>query len=177
MSVDVEKWSELVSVALVYLQETCDELLLLQMNENNIRNYFTHMYFDISREDETEETKVLLEKIHLFRENNHRLFTSALDFLIAPLHFQIEVLTNIMDKPSAEAKGKLLNALNVQSRSELFVKNLYSDELEVITDYLNYKDKKLQTFKVEKLKIERKLHKIDDDNVKTLHSEISKSEF
>ena len=173
MSVDVEKWSEIVSVALVYIQETCDELLLLQMNENNIRNYFTQMYFDISREDETKETKALLERINLFRENNRRLFTSALVFLIAPLHYQIEVLSGIMDKPNSEAKEKLLNALNVQSRSELFVNNLYNDEHEIISEYLNHKDKQLQAFKVEKLKLERKLRKTEEKKFESLRNEIS----
>ena len=48
MSTDVDKWSEIISVTLVYIQETLDELILLQMNEGNIRNFITRMYFDIS---------------------------------------------------------------------------------------------------------------------------------
>jgi hypothetical protein len=177
MSSDVEKWSEIVSVALVYIQETCDELLLLQMNENNIKNYFTQMYFDISREDETDETKALLERINMFRENNRRLFTSTLDFLIAPLHLQVEILNSTMDKPSKEAKKKLLNALNVQSRTELFVRNLYTQELEIISEYLSHKEKQLQAFKVEKLKAERKLRTTDENKLDNLRNELSSIKF
>ncbi|MCK5184705.1 MAG: hypothetical protein KAQ95_10385, partial [Candidatus Heimdallarchaeota archaeon] len=70
MSTVVNKWSEIVSVTLVYIQETLDELILIQMNEGNIRNFITRMYFEISKENETDETNALLEKITLFRENN-----------------------------------------------------------------------------------------------------------
>jgi hypothetical protein len=168
MTIDKEKWSEVVSVTLVYLHETLDELLLLQMNEKNISNYFTRMYFDISREDDTKEGEALLEKINLFRENNHRIFVSTLDFLIAPLHSQIEILNQIIDDPSVESKKKLINAFNVQARSELFVKQLYHDEYEIITEYLSYKNKHLQSFKEEKLRLEKHIRKTDDDKIESL---------
>ncbi|NHK32718.1 MAG: hypothetical protein FK730_15315 [Asgard group archaeon] len=168
MSVDKDKWSEIVSVTLVFIQETLDELLLLQMNESKIRNFFSQMYFNISREDETEETVALLEKINLFRKNNHRIFVSTLDFLIAPLHSQIETLNQIIDDPSIESKKKLINAFNVHARSELFVKQLYHDEHEIITEYLAYKNKHLQSFKEEKLRLEKYIRKTNDDKIESL---------
>ena len=173
MPIDIDKWSEIVSITLVYIQETLDELVLLQMSESNIINYFTRMYFDISRDAETEENKVLLEKINMFRENNRRIFVSTLDFLIAPLHQQIKNLNDIIDDPSIEAKEKLLNALNVQSRSELFIQKLYHEENDVVTDYLNLKNKQLQAFKEEKLKLEQSIRKIDDDRIDYLRNELS----
>lgn len=177
MSTDSNKWSEIISVTLVYIQETLDELILLQMNEGNIRNFITRMYFDISKENETDETKALLEKITLFRENNRRLFVSTLDFLIAPLHNQIEVLNKILDDPTTEAKKQLINALNIQARSELFVNKLYHDEYEIITEYLNFKDRQLQAFNEEKLKLEKNLRKIDDEKIEKLRSELSHIKF
>jgi len=177
MSTDVDKWSEIISVTLVYIQETLDELILLQMHEGNIRNFITRMYFDISKENETNETKDLLETITLFRENNRRLFVSTLDFLIAPLHNQIEVLNKIIDDPTPEAKDQLINALNIQARSELFVNKLCHDEYEIITEYLNFKDKRLQAFTEEKLKLEKNLQKIDDEKIESLQSELSHIKF
>jgi len=177
MSTDVNKWSEIVSVTLVYIQETLDELISLQMNEGNIRNFITRMYFEISKENETDETNALLEKITLFRENNRRLFVSTLDFLIAPLHNQIEVLNKIIDEQTPEAKDQLIKALNIQARSELFVNKLYHDEYEIITVYLNFKDKQLQAFIEEKLKLEKNLQKIDDEKIENLLSEVNLIKF
>ncbi len=177
MSTDVNKWSEIVSVTLVYIQETLDELISLQMNEGNIRNFITRMYFEISKENETDETNALLEKITLFRENNRRLFVSTLDFLIAPLHNQIEVLNKIIDEPNSEANDQLIKALNIQARSELFVNKLYHDEYEIISVYLNFKDKQLQAFIEEKLKLEKNLQKIDDEKIENLLSEVNLIKF
>lgn len=173
MSTDVNKWSEIISVTLVYIQETLDELILIQMNEGNIRNFITRMYFEISKENETDETNALLEKITLFRENNRSLFVSTLDFLIAPLHNQIEVLNKIMDVPTPEGKDQLDKALNFQARSELFVNKLCHDEYDIISEYLNFKDKQLQAFKEEKLKLEKNLRKIDDEKIEKLRSELN----
>jgi hypothetical protein len=177
MAVDKDKWSEIISVTLVYIQETLDELLLLQMNENKIRNYFTQMYFDISREDDTEETKALLEKIDLFRKNNRRIFVSTLDFLIAPLHQQIVILNEIIDDVSQESKEKLITAFNIHSRSDLFVKRLYQEEYEVISDYLNYKTKKLQIFKEEQLRLSKLVQKQEDDKINFLRDELFQLRF
>lgn len=177
MSTDINKWSEIVSVTLVYIQETLDELISLQMNEGNIRNFITRMYFDISKENETDETKALLEKITLFRENNRRVFVSTLDFLIAPLHGQIEVLNKIIDNPTTEAKKQLINAFNIQARSELFVNKLCHDENEIITEYLSFKDKQLLAFTEEKLKLEKNLRKIDDEKIGNLRSELNNIKF
>ncbi|MGC9780050.1 MAG: hypothetical protein HZR80_12465 [Candidatus Heimdallarchaeota archaeon] len=174
MPIDMDKWSKIVSIALVYIQETLDELILLQMNESNIKNYFTQMYFNISRENETDETKALLEKINLFRENYRRVFVSALDFFIAPLHYQIKILNNIINNPSTDAKEKLIKSFNVQSRTELFIKKLFHDEYEIITEYLNLKNKQLQVFKEEKLKLEQNIRKIDDVKFDNLRSELFK---
>lgn len=177
MSTDINKWSEIVSVTLVYIQETLDELISLQMNEGNIRNFITRMYFEISKENETAETNALLEKITLFRENNRRLFVSTLDFLIAPLHNQIEVLNKIIDEPTPEAKDQLIKALNIQARSELFVNKLCHDEYEIITVYLNFKDKQLQAFIEEKLKLEKNLQKIDDEKIENLLGKVNLIKF
>ncbi len=177
MSTDVNKWSEIVSVTLVYIQETLNELISLQMNEGNIRNFITRMYFEISKENETDETNALLEKITLFRENNRRLFVSTLDFLIAPLHNQIEVLNKVIDEPTPEANDQLIKALNIQARSELFVNKLYHDEYEIISVYLNFKDKQLQAFIEEKLKLEKNLQKIDDEKIENLLSEVNLIKF
>lgn len=177
MSTDINKWSEIISVTLVYIQETLDELISLQMNESNIRNFITRMYFDISKENETDETNALLEKINLFRENNRNIFVSTLDFLIAPLHNQIEVLNKIIDDPSPEAKKQLESALNVQARSELFVNKLCHDELEIITEYLNFKDNQLLAFKDEKLKLEKNVRKIDSKKIEKLRSELGYIKF
>ena len=173
MSTDVNKWSDIVSVTLVYIQETLDELISLQMHEGNIRNFITRMYFDISKENETDKTKALLELIALFRENNRRLFVSTLDFLIAPLHNQVEVLNKIIDDPTPEAKNQLIKAFNIQARSELFVNKLCHDEYEIITEYLNFKDKQLQAFTEEKLKLEKNLQKIDDEKIETLRNKLN----
>ncbi|MHA1169773.1 MAG: hypothetical protein ACTSRU_18245, partial [Candidatus Hodarchaeales archaeon] len=127
--------------------------------------------------NETDETNALLEKITLFRENNRRLFVSTLDFLIAPLHNQIEVLNKIIDEQTPEAKDQLIKALNIQARSELFVNKLYHDEYEIITVYLNFKDKQLQAFIEEKLKLEKNLQKIDDEKIENLLSEVNLIKF
>lgn len=177
MPVDANKWSELVSVTLVYIQETLDELIHLQMNEGTIKEYFTRMYFDISRENETDETKELLEKITMFRENNRNVFVSTLDFLIAPLHQQIELLNTLIDKPSEEAKEKLLEALNIHARSCLFIKKLYQDEYEIVSEYLDFKNKYLQSFTEEKLKLEKNLRKTDDTKIDSLCDEVLKINF
>ena len=177
MSIDMDKWSEIISVTLVYIQETVDELISLQLNENNIRNHFSRMYFDISRGNETDVTKALLEKINMFRENNRRVFISTVDFLIAPLHCQITVLNEIIDDPSTDAKEKLVKAFNIQSRTEMFIKRLYHDEHEIITEYLDLKDNQLQSFKEEKLKLDQHLRKKDDAKVDHLRNELSKIKF
>ena len=177
MAIDEEKWSEIVSIALVYLQETLDELILLQMNERNIKNYFTHMYFDVSRDNETEETKALLEKINLFRENNHRIFVNTLDFFIAPLHCEIENLNAILNQPSEEAKQMLFQAFNVQARTELFINQLYKGEQEIITEYLELKEKELKVFKEEKLKLDQNLRELKDEKVEELRKQLLKFNF
>jgi hypothetical protein len=177
MSINNEKWSEIISVTLVYIQETLDELISLQMKENTIRNYFSHMYFDISRENETEVTKVLLKKINMFRENNRQVFVSTLDFLIAPLHKQIAVLNEIIDNPSNDAKKKLVNAFNIQSRTEMFIKRLYHDEHEIITEYLELKNAQLQVFKEEKLKLDHIMRSKEAIKVDKLRTELEKINF
>lgn len=177
MSADIHKWSEIISVTLVYIQETLDELISLQMNESNIRNYFTRMYFDVSKENETDETNALLEKINLFRENNRNVFVSTLDFLIAPLHNQIEVLNKIIEDPSPDAKKQLDNALHVEAISEMFVNKLCHDELEIITEYLDFKDKQLLAFKDEKLKLEKNQRKIDTKKIENLRNELNHIRF
>ena len=177
MSIDVEKWSEIISVTLVYIQETCDELITLQMNENTIRNYFSHMYFDISRENETETTKALLKKINMFRENNRQVFVSTLDFLIAPLHGQITVLNEIIDNPNTDAKEKLVKAFNIQSRSEMFIKRLYHDEHEIICEYLELKNSQLQVFQEEKLKLDQMMRNKVDVKVDKLRKELNEISF
>lgn len=177
MPIDEDKWSEIISVTLVYIQETLDELITLQMNENKIRNYFTHMYFDISRGNETDITKKLLEKINLFRENNRQIFVSTLDFLIAPLHGQIQLLNDIINKPSQEAKEQLDNAFNIQDRTATFIKRLYHDEHEIITEYLELKEEQLHVFKEEKLKLDHNLRNTNDARVDNLRSELLKFKF
>ena len=177
MPIDEDKWSEIISVTLVYIQETLDELITLQMNENKIRNYFTHMYFDISRDNETDVTKKLLEKINMFRENNRQIFVSTLDFLIAPLHCQIQLLNDIIDNPSQEAKEQLANAFNIQAITETFIRRLYHDEHEIITEYLDLKDEQLQVFKEEKQKLDHNLRNTNDIKVDSLRMELSKIKF
>ena len=84
---------------------------------------------------------------------------------------------NIIDNPSNEAKEKLVKAFNIQARSELFVNKLYHDEYEVISEYLNLKNKQLQVLKEEKLKLEKNIRKTNDVKIDNLRNELFKIKF
>ncbi|NHJ87470.1 MAG: hypothetical protein FK734_18560 [Asgard group archaeon] len=174
MSINGKNWSETVSVSLVYLQEILDELLLLQMNEGCLQDFFRQMYFDISRKDETAETKALLDKIEQFRIKYRGIFLSTLEFQIAPLHGYITILNRIVDDPSAESKEQLETAINTFIRYESFVLHVYQDEFEVISEYLKFKEKQLQIFKDEKHRLATLMSKTNSDRNKRLRSALDK---
>ena len=174
MAINDNNWSETVSVSLVYLQEILDELLLLQMNEGYIQDFFRRMYFDISRKDETAETKALLEKIEQFRIKYRGIFLNTLEFQIAPLHRYITLLHQIVDDSSAESKEQLETAINTFIRYESFVLHVYQDEFEVISDYLEFKEKQLQKFKDEQHRLTTLMSNTNSNRNKRLRSVLDK---